>query len=271
MAVSKTGGRAASRLKPDPKAIGIKKRMRRAAVKAGIAIPKGFRANTPYYGAPVRELARRLNKHYGLKENSLITVALLHKISEAIDPPVNPGRKALAWAMSHSFYEGVRNNRSPEIDAMWRAYRDGGDDFIGSPWCGLYVWASFLEGAGLDLRQVGVAYTPAVTASADRKSVVKDKNGRKYMLMVVPPSKAQAGDIVTFDWDYDGPDSDASVTDHIGIIRAPSVGSTAYTREGNTQAGNSGDQSGHGGSDGTYNRERSFASIERVIRLVPVG
>lgn len=272
MLVRVADGRAASRrFKIDRKARGIKKRMKRAAVKLGVPVPKGFNTRAPYYGTKARELAKRLNKRYGLKENGLITVALLNKISETIDPPINPGQTALRWAMHNSFQEGVVNNRSFELDRMWVAYRNGSSDFIGSPWCGLFVWAAFMEGSGLDLRQIGVAYTPTVTASADRRSIVTDKRGRKFMLMSVHPSKAKPGDIVTFDWDYDGPDSEAERTDHIAIIRAESTATHVLTREGNTQPGNSGDQSGHGGGDATYNRERPFSSVERVIRLVPVG
>lgn len=251
-----------------PNAVAIKRRMRRAAEKLGVAVPAKYDETRPWYGAPARDLARSLAAAYGLRSGALITVELLRRVSVTLGDAATPASAAYRWLDENRAYEDWRNNRSALIDAWWREYDPG---FVAQPWCGLAVWKAYRDGAGVDLRDAGVVYTPAMTASVYRKHVVSDKAGRRFALGVVSPFAARPGDIVLFDWNGAGFGASSSYADHVGLVRAAAKNGVLPTLEGNTQPGAAGDQSGHGGGDGVYERERDLRYVLTVATLIPIS
>ncbi len=258
-----TAGRPALR----PNAVAIKRRMAAAAAILGVPIPKGYKAAAPWYGAPARDLARALAAKYGLKSGSLITVKLLACVAETLGDAATAGEKALRWLDQHRIYEGATNNRGAELDAWWREYDP---DFLAQPWCGLSVWKAYKDGAGIDLRDAGIVYTPAMVASIYARRAVKGADGKRYALTAVAPTAARPGDIVLFDWQQSGFGAAAANADHVGLCRGPAVNGGLPTLEGNTRPGNTGDQSGHGGGDGVYARDRDVSYVLTIATLVPL-
>ena len=251
-----------------PTAPAIKRRMRAAAEKLGVPIPAGYADKRPWCGKPARDLAALLAKQYGLKSGQLITAELLRRISVTLGDAATPGAAAYRWLDENRAYEDWRNNRSALIDAWWKEYDA---DFVGQPWCGLAVWKAYKDGAGVDLRDAGVVYTPGLTASIYAKHVVTDKSGKRFALGVVSPFAARPGDIVLFDWSSAGFGASSTFADHVGLVRAAARNGVLPTLEGNTQPGSSGDQSGHGGGDGVYERERDLRYVLTVATLIPLN
>ena len=246
-----------------------KQRILEAAKKEGVSVNlTGVRMNVPTFGKPFRlGVVAPLNAHYGLKGGGTITVALLKRVADTLGDSPKPGERALTWLKQNEIYEGPYNNRGAILDSWWKEYDP---DFLGQPWCGLAVWKSYKEGAGIDLRDSGVIYTPAGTAFARSRGIVKDKFGNRYVMTPVSPNVAQPGDIVFFDWQRSGLSGPSSAADHVGLARGPAKGGMLPTIEGNTRPGPGGDQSGHGGGDGVYERERSLDDVLLVATLVPI-
>lgn len=113
----------------------------------------------------------------------------------------------------------------------------------GVPYCAMFVtWV--LAQAGLKVAGFPSAYCPDILNAC-----------KKAGLVLADKRKAQAGDIVLFDWD-------GGVVDHIGIVER-NYGNYVQTIEGNTSSGNSGSQ---GNSGLVARRTRSWNVIKAVIR-----
>lgn len=244
----------------------LKRRMDDYRKAHKMAAQLGYQRNVPVWGGATRKLCLRVTAKMGYKSPvGYPTLTMLYNLG--VRPkPTTPGHKALKWLGEHRPIEDKgRNNRSARLDRWWRNYAKGKSTYIGSPWCGLTVWAAYYYGAGIDLREATIAYTPSVTANA---------RANKHHVRVIQPKEVREGDLVLFDWagpdGKTGLDDPAYQTDHIAIARGPvnfKTG-TIKTREGNTQPGAFGDQSGRDGGDGVFDRERATYYVICYARVV---
>jgi cell wall-associated NlpC family hydrolase len=117
------------------------------------------------------------------------------------------------------------------------------------PWCAMYVSWCFSE-AGL--AEKVAASTKKGFASCDAGLKWFVKNGK-----TVPVGKAQAGDIVFFQFDDD------AQPDHVGICASNDGKKTLMVYEGNTSGDTKGSQSN---GDGVYLKKRAYSLIMGVAR-----
>lgn len=114
-----------------------------------------------------------------------------------------------------------------------------------NPWCAMFVSYCFNKaGAG---KLVGPAKKGFASCTTGMEWL--SEHGTK-----VAPSKAQAGDIVFFQWDSGSPD-------HVGIV----LSSHPNTRTLKTVEGNTGAPKGAKG-EGVYYKTRSYAVVEAIYR-----
>lgn len=137
-------------------------------------------------------------------------------------------KKALTWELAQvgTTETPYGSNRGPLVSAWQKVF---GID--GEPWCGAF------QGNGLMRANVAVdrsiVYVPSI--------ITNGKAALAGMRLVIPIAFARAGDLVCFDWNYDG------VFDHVGMVRKDYDGKgTLYTVEGNTSFDTAGDQSNGG-------------------------
>lgn len=244
----------------------LKRRMEDYRKAHKMAPQKGYQALIPVWGGATKKLCLRVTAKMGRRTPIANPDSEMLYDFKIRARPTTPGHKALRWLGEHRVYEGSSNNRGAKLDSWWREYARGKSTYIGQPWCGLTVWQAFYHGAGIDLREATIVYTPSVTANARAK---------KHHVVAIQPSQVREGDIVLFDWAGYGGDgkalnNPAIDTDHIAIARGPIdfKAGTIKTREGNTPAGTAGDQSGHGGGDGVYDRVRAIGYVICYARVV---
>lgn len=101
-----------------------------------------------------------------------------------------------------------------------REVRDGNG--ASYPWCVTFVWDIFRMAGASNL-----FYDGKKTAWVDAVRDWAKANG-----LVVPKDQGRHGDLVIFDWNYNGSG------DHIGFIDCKNSNGTYQTVEGNTSAGN---------------------------------
>lgn len=118
------------------------------------------------------------------------------------------------------------------------------------PWCAMFVSYCFNASGYANL--VKGAQTTKGFASCDYGMKWFTKN--RQMIAV---GKAQAGDIVFFQFDAD------PQPDHVGIVIANDGKGTLTTVEGNTAADNAGSQSN---GDGVYIKKRKYSLVAGVAR-----
>ena len=117
------------------------------------------------------------------------------------------------------------------------------------PWCAMFVSWCFNEvGKGTSI----AAQTKKGFASCDAGLKWFSKQGK-----LVPVGKAQAGDIVFFQFDDD------AQPDHVGIVVSNDGKKNLTCIEGNTSSGKKGSQSN---GDGVYERKRPYSMIMGVAR-----
>jgi len=117
------------------------------------------------------------------------------------------------------------------------------------PWCAMYVSWCFKE-AGLS----------KLVAASSAKGFASCDAGLKWFAkkgQTVPVGKAQAGDIVFFQFDDD------AQADHVGIVAKNDGKGTLVCYEGNTAKDGSGSQSN---GDGAYLKKRPYAKVMGVAR-----
>ena len=118
------------------------------------------------------------------------------------------------------------------------------------PWCAMYVSWCFKE-AGLS----------KLVAASSSKGFASCDAGLKWFAkkgQIVPVGKAQAGDIVFFQFDED------AQADHVGIVvKNNKKLKRLVCLEGNTAADGSGSQSN---GDGAYKKKRPYAKVMGVAR-----
>ena len=118
------------------------------------------------------------------------------------------------------------------------------------PWCAMYVSWCFRE-AGL----------PKLVGAPSSKGFASSAAGLKWFPkkgQIVPVGKAQAGDIVFFQFD------EGAQADHVGIVvKNNKKLKRLVCLEGNTAADGSGSQSN---GDGAYKKKRPYAKVMGVAR-----
>lgn len=247
----------------------LKRRLYDYAKTNHVAIPKLYQRLVPTWGGASRRLCKLVTTRMGYTtpiQNPDAHLLYVLRVRKAPPVPTTIGHKALKWLGEHRIREVGANNRGAALDAWWREYGHG-PAFLGEPWCGLTVWEAFYHGAGVDLRSAGVVYTPSATANA---------RANTHQLHILKPSEVQEGDIAIFDWqgmsgDGVASNNPASASDHIAITRGPVnfKAGNVRTREGNTQPGNTGDQSGRDGRDVVADRIRALSYVICFCRVVP--
>lgn len=118
-----------------------------------------------------------------------------------------------------------------------------------NPWCAMFVSWCFTQ-AGL---------APLVAATT-KKGFASCDYGMKWFAkkgQLIPIGKAQAGDIVFYQFDDD------VQPDHVGIVAKNDGKGTIWAYEGNTAADGSGSQSN---GDGVYFKKRPYKLVQAVAR-----
>ncbi|MEV0105255.1 CHAP domain-containing protein [Nocardia sp. NPDC050799] len=156
------------------------------------------------------------------------------KASYAITNPNDPVGSTLEVARSQlGLTEGSGNrvNAPYNIDSLWCA------SFTS------WVW----DQAGYDVNWTNKNFVPDIWNDAIGMGLKRDS-----------VTQAQPGDLIVFDWDFDG------TPQHIGIVESVS-GGTIHTIEGNTTNPN--------GPDGVLRKERSISAgnIFGIIKPPPTG
>ena len=144
------------------------------------------------------------------------------------DVPLRAARLMERWAASGLGEDPPRSNRVPELIALAeRQEVASAYSGMGYPWCAFAAFLAALvsggEAAALGLRdrRFNPLYTPAILAEA--------KAG-EFGLRVVGATSAFRGDLVLFDWDFDGGDP----VDHVGrLVQTPAEG-RVHTVDGNS-------------------------------------
>ena len=154
-----------------------------------------------------------------------------------------PAPEVLAIAKKHAddkYAEGVNNDT---IFGKWYGMNH-------QPWCAMFVSKCFADAGHADLV---AASTKKGFASCDAGLKWFAKNGQ-----VVPVGKAQAGDIVFFQFDDD------AQADHVGIVKWHHT-TLKYLQvyEGNTSGDAKGSQSN---GDGVFLKKRPYSLIMGVAR-----
>lgn len=150
------------------------------------------------------------------------------------------GKKAIDWAKSKvgTTESPAGSNWGPRI-GEWIKFTG----YTGPvPWCGCFAAFAVVKIGGARIpNRIRLGYTGYIVADA--------RSGRNG-LREVSSASARAGDIVVFDFG------------HIGLIKHVD-GSTLYTVEGNTSAGESGSQANGGG---VFERVRSLGDVVVIAR-----
>jgi len=118
-----------------------------------------------------------------------------------------------------------------------------------NPWCAMFVSWCF-DQAGL----------VATVAAQTKKGFASCQAGLKWFTTkgkIVPVGKAQAGDIVFFQFDAD------AEADHVGICASNDGKKNLMVYEGNTSGDNKGSQSN---GDGVYLKKRAYSLVMGVAR-----
>jgi cell wall-associated NlpC family hydrolase len=118
-----------------------------------------------------------------------------------------------------------------------------------NPWCAMFVSWCF-DQAGL----------VATIAAQTKKGFASCDAGLKWFIKnnkTVPVGKAQAGDIVFFQFDAD------AQADHVGICASNDGKKYLTVYEGNTSGDNKGSQSN---GDGVYLKKRAYSLVMGVAR-----
>lgn len=154
-----------------------------------------------------------------------------------------PAQEVLAIAKKHAddkYAEGVNNDT---IFGKWYGMNH-------QPWCAMFVSKCFADAGHADLV---AASTKKGFASCDAGLKWFAKNGQ-----VVPVGKAQAGDIVFFQFDDD------AQADHVGIVKWHHT-TLKYLQvyEGNTSGDAKRSQSN---GDGVFLKKRPYSLIMGVAR-----
>ena len=150
-------------------------------------------------------------------------------------------KEVIAEAVKHIGYKETGNN----VNMFGKWY-----GMNGAAWCAIFVsYCMNKAGAGSLIKGAQTAKGSAVVSGFVR-------HAKKHKWQQIQPAKAQAGDIVIFDF------PGGYETDHVGLIRAASKGKTVLTIEGNTSSG-TGSQSNGGG---VYKRSRSFGVVHSIFR-----
>jgi hypothetical protein len=118
------------------------------------------------------------------------------------------------------------------------------------PWCAMFVSKVFSE-----------AKCSKLVAASSSKGFASCQMGLNWFIkhrQVVPLAKAQAGDIVFYQFDND------PAADHVGIVvRNNKLRKTLVTYEGNTARDGAGSQSN---GDGVYQKTRRYSDVMAVAR-----
>jgi hypothetical protein len=153
-----------------------------------------------------------------------------------------PAPEVLAIAKKHAedkYAEGVNNDT---IFGAWYGMNH-------QPWCAMFVSKCFADAGHADL-----------VAASTKKGFASCDAGLKWFTkkgQVVPVGKAQAGDIVFFQFDDD------AQPDHVGIVKGNDGKGVLYVYEGNTSGDSKGSQSN---GDGVFLKKRPYSLIMGVAR-----
>lgn len=152
----------------------------------------------------------------------------------------------------------TEESRPPKYPTNWTKYAD---EFAGptqgQPWCAVFVSWVF-DKAGLPLPAIQPAAIPSGFAYCPFAVSYARLHGQNvYDWRIGGWENIQPGDIVLFDWERNG-----SQSDHVGIVEWVD-GSWIHTVEGNTSPSTGGSQSNGGG---VYERERFRADVQCVWR-----
>lgn len=166
---------------------------------------------------------------------------------------VNPSG-VLAVAASEIGYSRYADPAPGSKYGRWYAQLVGDSYFAqsGVPYCAMFVtWVMYHANAGDRLPGLPGSYCPhMVDAARARGRLLPDK------------TKAQAGDVVFFDWPDARTGRRDGVADHVGFVEA-NFGGHIQTIEGNTSSVTAGSQSNGGG---VYRRTRAWADVVAVAR-----
>lgn len=219
-----------------------KRRLNAYAKARGIPRPKGFRPLSPSWGAPAREMVRRIEARAWGIENA--TGQWSDRLARLITPKTTSRNRALALAKSQI---GVKEHPANSNDGpKVREYQRVTGAFK-APWCASFVAWAYKE-AGRPLSGFNAAFVPSYVDSARR-----GRNG----LVVVASSKVLPGDLCCFDWGRDG------IADHIGIVSRPPDSRGNFTAvEGNTSFGNN----SNGGE--VMLRNRTTSEVLAFVRVM---
>jgi hypothetical protein len=223
------------------------------AKQAGVKIPKGINYQDSY-GAPARELTKRIQARNKLRQDGDITPEVLLVVGRYLPGPLQ-WRAATCMELVVGPLEVWGNNQGPYVAMIQRL---GSELGVGPwPWCaattswayrcaGWKSWAAFVKAEH-------EAWVPAWLAAA--------RAGKYGMSIVTNPRLARRGDAITFDWN--GGDG---TPDHIGLIRSRPNPATLNVRtvEGNTSPGEAGSQDDGGGM---WLRTRNAARPQLLIRI----
>ncbi len=165
------------------------------------------------------------------------------------DVPLRAVQLMERWAADGVAEEPPRSNRVPSLIALaGRLQVAPAYSGMGYPWCAFAVFLSALA-AGGDCAQSGLRrrlfnplYTPAILQAA--------KDGT-HGLRLVPAVSAFRGDLVLFDWNFNGGDP----ADHVGRLTVAPVDGHVHTVDGNS------------GTNGLVQlRDRAIATVRAFAR-----
>lgn len=166
-----------------------------------------------------------------------------------VDVPLRAVRLMERWAGDLVAEEPPRSNRVPSLIALAGQLQVApAYSGMGYPWCAFAALLSALAAggecaqSGLRKRLFNPLYTPAILQAA--------KDGM-YGLRLVPAVSAFRGDLVLFDWNFNGGDP----ADHVGRLTAAPVDGRIHTVDGNS------------GTNGLVQlRDRAIASVRAFAR-----
>jgi hypothetical protein len=124
------------------------------------------------------------------------------------------------------------------------ATRVDGGRWQNQPWCGVFCKDILTRASSGVLGEPSPVYTPAGAAGYQRIGRAISRNGN-----------CKPGDLIFFDW---GGSQNPAAADHVGFLTGVYENGDLATIEGNTQSGNSGDQSNGGGC---YRRRRPRSTV----------
>ena len=167
-------------------------------------------------------------------------------LDQAGDLPARAAAIMEGWADAGVREQPDGSNKVPPLQRLARQL-DLADYYtnMGYPWCAFAVFLAALKAGGGSAEQglrrgaFNALYCPEILAQAE---------AGRFGMRVVPPSKAERGDIVLFDYAPDGPRAE-----HVGRVTRAPQGGIVLTVEGNS-------------SQAVARRERPLGQVRAFVR-----